>query len=488
MSVRNRIAWIALCLSALPFGLYTYNSGYGYDQLEYLIIGRSLVEGYALYDFVPSKSPGIYLLVASLFKAGLTLGHVELAAVISAVYLLLVAGTFVVAQRIWDVSTAAVAAVLVAACVWFMELNFLQPTGFVYLLGLLGYYACVRTHDTPRAPFGWFACGAAIAVGLQFKSVAAFYGVAAILLVLRRPVAGALRDAAALVLGAAVPSVLALLCVWAAGHVHDYWEWTLYFPLFKYPASTVYLPKLYTKLLFFAVIFSAATLGSLLPRYRRAIWGDFATRAAFVFGAVSLLALLKTQSSHYCFPGAAFLCLFSARVAVRAFSGTAASKHALLLVTGGVAALALMLVSAWLYRPQALARLTTIRAFDEERAFVDYVQRHSAPARPVLVVDNGVLAYWVSHRYPNLPLLHTDVQTTYYLQVHRDALLAALRDPRLQLVEFNPEGPAFDDPNFLETSVLRDQIARFRGDLERNFRRDPSSPAGYTFWIRSPRP
>jgi hypothetical protein len=56
------------------------------------------------------------------------------------------------------------------------------------------------------------------------------------------------------------------------------------------------------------------------------------------------------------------------------------------------------------------------------------------------------------------------------------------------LVEFNPEGPAFDDPNFLETSVLRDQIARFRGDLERNFRRDPSSPAGYTFWIRSPRP
>ncbi|WP_332369467.1 hypothetical protein [Spirosoma telluris] len=44
------------------FFLFAYNSGYGYDAYEYLIIARTLNEGYNLYDFIPSKS---YLLYSS---------------------------------------------------------------------------------------------------------------------------------------------------------------------------------------------------------------------------------------------------------------------------------------------------------------------------------------------------------------------------------------------------------------------------------------
>ncbi|WP_232325933.1 hypothetical protein [Spirosoma montaniterrae] len=44
------------------FFLFSYNSGYGYDAYEYLIIARTLDQGYQLYDFIPSKS---YLLYSS---------------------------------------------------------------------------------------------------------------------------------------------------------------------------------------------------------------------------------------------------------------------------------------------------------------------------------------------------------------------------------------------------------------------------------------
>ncbi len=58
----------------------------------------------------------------------------------------------------------------------FMELNFLQPTGFVYLSGLLAFAAVTTPNaDDRRGP--WLAAGLWLGAGMAFKSVAAFHGV-----------------------------------------------------------------------------------------------------------------------------------------------------------------------------------------------------------------------------------------------------------------------------------------------------------------------
>ena len=41
-------------LSTALFGLFSYNSTYGYDQVEYLMIGRGMVDGHPLFAFAPS--------------------------------------------------------------------------------------------------------------------------------------------------------------------------------------------------------------------------------------------------------------------------------------------------------------------------------------------------------------------------------------------------------------------------------------------------
>jgi hypothetical protein len=474
-----------LTLTSIPFGLYAHNSGYGYDQLEYLIIGRSLVDGYRFYDLIPSKSPGIYLLVAAFLNVGWLQTHAQLAVLIAAIYVLLIVCSFVFAQRLWSVREATAGAGLVGLCAWFMELNFLQPTAFVYLFGLAACGFCIRAVNG-HARRNWFLCGAMVAFGMQFKTVAAFYGVAAGALLLKRHWRDDwLRHGAAFASGVLVPSAAVAAWFAATGRGRDFWEWTVYFPLFKYPANTWFLSKLYTKLLIFDVVFACAIAAAMHPRIRRAVWGDFRTLAVFVFGAVSLLALTKTQASHYCFPGAAFLSLFSARVGALV-AERAPERSPRSASTGFViAAVGLAVASAFAYRPQAFARLATVRRFQEETSIARYVAQSSLRADHVIAFSNPTWLYWIAHRYPNTRLIHTDVQNTYFVAGHPDALVRALDDPTLRLVEFNPLAQEFADPEFSKVAAARAEMQRFKSRLEQRFRPDPTSPVGYHFWVRN---
>ena len=61
VTVRRRLVILTgLCFLISLFYLFTYNSGYGYDGLEYLVIARAISRGAQLYSFMPSKSPGVY--------------------------------------------------------------------------------------------------------------------------------------------------------------------------------------------------------------------------------------------------------------------------------------------------------------------------------------------------------------------------------------------------------------------------------------------
>jgi len=333
---QHRLILVLTLLSTLPFALFAYNSGFGYDALEYLIIGRSLHDGYSLYDIIPSKSPGIYLFVDALTGLGIDFGHVQLAATISTIYAATILCTFLAVKPYAGPRAAVLTSVLTGMCAWFMEINFLQPTSFVYLFGLGGYVQCLRALEPGGRARNWFCCGFWIAIAIQFKSVAAFYGVGALGALLLWSERNRLPSMVALASGALVPTIAIALYFAASGRGADYLQWTFFFPLFEYPANTAFLAKLYTKLLFFLVLFVASTLGSLLPATRRELWRSNPIRVAWLFGALSLFALLKSQASHYFYPAATFLSIATASGLSLVLNRSSERRRWQLLVSGAV--------------------------------------------------------------------------------------------------------------------------------------------------------
>jgi len=475
---------VVALLSTLPFGVVAYNSGYGYDALEYLIIGRSLHDGFALYDFVPSKSPGIYLLVAGLMGLGLDLSHGQLAATIAAIYAATVIATFKAVKKVADAGTAAFACALVGLCAWFMELVFLQPTAFIYLFGLAGYVQCVRALDA-RGRFGaWFWCGFWIAIAMEFKTVAAFYGAAALLaLLFYYEGKGRFLAIASLAAGALVPTLAVFLFFFATSRGEAYVQWTFLFPLLEYPANTDYIAKLYTKLLFFVVLFVVAILYSLRPSVRGSVWQSNAMRVAFLFGALSLAALLKTQASHYFYPAAAFLSIVTARVLSFALEQVT-EKQMWRVLLAAIATSGMLGASVLLYQPTAVARLVSLRNYADEELLREYVARHVQQSQRIIALRNSTLVYWLTHRYPNIPLINMDVQSTRYLAINRGLLRAAHEDPSLACVEISPDNLALEDPRLLQSPPAREQMNELERGVERGFVMTPRPPPGYVFWCR----
>ena len=90
--------------------------------------------------------------------------------------------------------------------------------------------------------------------------------------------------------------------------------------------------------------------------------------------------------------------------------------------------------------------------------------------------------YWISERYPNWPVLNTDVQTTYFVERHSADLLLALDDPRLTLVEFDPGVSTFADPDFLNRLTSRSFLRAFQCRLEARFTRHDQLIRSLILW------
>jgi hypothetical protein len=56
--------------AAGSFALCAYNSGYGYDALENLLLAQSLTQGGRFYDLIPSRPCGLYFLLYALAQWG----------------------------------------------------------------------------------------------------------------------------------------------------------------------------------------------------------------------------------------------------------------------------------------------------------------------------------------------------------------------------------------------------------------------------------
>jgi hypothetical protein len=201
-------------------------------------------------------------------------------------------------------------------------------------------------------------------------------------------------------------------------------------------------------------------------------------------GACSLIALLKTQASHYTYPSAGFLMLFSVIVLRHCLVlGRPVRIAPKKLAIAALAVCTLFPISAVLYRPDVVKRVTTLSDWSEEEVQREFVQARVAPDEKVLfVTQRKCRLYWFSKRRPAMKSVGISVQTTYYLLKHPEMLLDALDDPDLTLVEFNSENLDFEDIFFLDHEENRQLIDAFHEKLAQRF--EPAYPNdwNYHFW------
>ncbi len=473
-------------MATVLFGLFSYNSGYGYDALEYLVIGRSLLDGYRLYDFIPSKSWGLYALIAAFQRTGIPEGHLASTVLVTLIFLAVVALAFGMTRRTHDSPTALAAASLVALCAPFMEMNYLEPEGLVAACGLAAWWCAWRGVQAGNGRL-LFLAGLWTGIGMAFKSVAGFYFPALVLFAAfwRPPSlsAGASR-VGWLALGVALALALPAAYFAATGRLAAHVEWTYAFPLLHRPADLAWLPKLLTKLLWFNLLVTAALIVSVLRGIRNRVYAHPANTLALLMGLCALGALLRQQASHYVFPAAVFLCIFSAATFRSAIPEGTSSKAWKGAVVAAVLVLALMAGSLLLYNPRAIQRIVTLRDFSDEARLGDRIRQRVPDGGHALFFRKSTLLYWLSHTYPNIPLLKMDVQETYALRRQPGLLTDALDNPSLTLVECDPEWMGFQDPAFPRDAADREMIAAFLARLKERFVLSDSTVSPYVFWIR----
>jgi len=473
---------LAFVFITAAFYAYTYNSGYGYDACEYLVIGRALLNGFRISAFVLSKGWAMYVMTTAVL-ALIPPNHTWITVAITLLFVLGVAGTWWVGRKLFGTAVATLSALLVAACSFFMELNFLEPEIPVYLTGLFAVAALEFGRPTRAARLA--LAGLWLGIGFAFKSVALLYlaGVFAYFLfstkwlTLRERLRSALWIAFGFGFGIAVPA-----CYFAAtGQLRHHVEWSFLFPLLHYPANTFSLSKLYTKLLWFFVLLFGAGLLASTRGLRKALFADSRILLVLWMGGVSLLSLLKTQASHYVFPGAAFLSFFIAQT-LCCWRSLRMGPRTLPAWLPSAAAV-LMIASAWLYSPAVFARFLHMRDFSGEGRLAARIQALAVPGDHVLFLQGGNFVYWLAGRYPTVPFTDTDAQPTYLLFRQPELLTEALDDPRLKLVEFDPQNLVFDDPSFLESEHHRNLLHRFSERLQERFTRlqDPGIPL--SLWV-----
>lgn len=482
------------------FFIFTYNSGYGYDALEYLVVGRSMAEGVPFYTYQPSKSPGIYYLVAWLHEAGIEFDHLSLSAFITTLYAGAIVATFAVARRWFTMRAAYVIALLTALAAPFMEMNFLQPTILFYVCGLAAFDALLRFEQSNSFP-ALFAAGIALGAGIAFKSAAAFYGLAAgfflILLRTRRQATFSWLCKCGVVLAAGAAGVIAALIAYYAiqGTAGAFLEWTFIFPFAHYPSSTTFLAKAYTKLLWVHLLIVGCIPLLFSRSIRAAVSHNPPAVLALMFGACAYLALMKTQASHYFFPGVPFLFMFAVSVYGRKLQEIQFSRRSLTLSALATALLmGTLAASVAFYRPDAAKRLISIKNFElEERPMREFVQSRVNPGDHVLITGGAIgstWTYWISHRYPPPPFVTNCVKTIWALRHRPHEVFGVLDDPKLALVQFEMkqlEQPVMEDvfgdlPE--DRAIMRDYLSHVRARFEPVL----GAPLQATFWQRQSPP
>lgn len=470
------------------FFLFTYNSGYGYDAYEYLIIARSLDQGYQLYDFIPTKSYLLYSSTAVLLRLLGGYNHVSVSALIT----LLAVGVLLStrrATRLFTERASLIAVALTAIGCFFMEMNFLEPESWIAIFGLSAF-ALVTSNNQPTA-WRWLAAGVLLGLAMCFKSVAAFYvaGFGAFIGLLWLtdhllfwPMVG---RGLLVLLGFAIPLLLSAGYFQATGRLDQHLEWTYVYPFGGYPSHTLFLIKFLVKLGWLLLLLLVSLVLVVQQPYRTAYRQTPALWLALILAAFASIALLKTQASHYFFPAAVFLSLHLGFLADQWLRNQPVRQNvSRRLVLGGSLAGLLVVGSLLLYRPDAAKRLVSIRDYSSEEQAGDYIRRLAGPKGNVLLIDNAMQLYYLSDRFPNVPFIQTEMQTTHYLKSHPATYGRALADTSLKLIIFGNRSNVIDDSTTVNQPANAYALRQLRTGLDTYFVPVRNSGFGLTYWVR----
>ncbi|MVM32810.1 hypothetical protein GO755_22405 [Spirosoma sp. HMF4905] len=472
------------------FFLFTYNSGYGYDAYEYLIIARTLNKGYDLYDFILSKS---YLLYSSTNVLLNVLGgynHLGVSALIT----LLATGVLISswrAARLFSERTAFLAVILTAACCFFMEMNFLEPESWVAIFGLNAFTLAVGNNG--KQNWRWLGAGILLGVAMCFKSVAAFYviGFGAFILLLwltdRLTFWPMVCRGMFVLAGFAMPLLISMLYFYATGRLETHLEWTYVYPFGGYPSHTLFLAKFLIKISWLLLLLLVSFVVAVQQPYRTIYQRTPALWLALLLASFACVTMLKTQASHYFFQAAVFFVLHLGFLAdqwlIHYEARHQTISYRLILLSGGTLGL-LLLVSVLLYRFDTIQRFLTIKDYQDEEAAGSFIREQAGPQGHVLLFDNAMPLYYLSDREPNVPFIFTEMQTTHYLESHPDTYGRALADTSLKFVIFGTRSSLIDDSTALTKPVNVHAIQQLRAGLQKHFVQvqDPRFPLPY--WRR----
>jgi hypothetical protein len=460
--VRNRtLIWVAPLLAALLALSYLVmlNSGLGYDSLFYLIMGEDWAKGIIPFSAAMEVKPLGIFLIARLIVAHLGVSPYAINLAVLFINCLLIATTVICCAPWLDRTERALVALLLLGLGFLTEMSFLltdQPTA---LFGILGFRLLMdRRAQGARSGLWNLATGAAWGVAFLFKAVAALYLAAAWLVLVviayrqprqeRRSWASLAATGLTLGVGFAIPFLP--VAGWAyQNHILGKMAlWSIWVPLFRYPANRLFLVPFLVK------------SGAFLVAWLAAIWywrtqtagkeaqpagkGDSTVQdrdtwltGLLIFGGLSLASLMKTQSSHYLIDALPFMAPFVIAVWVPALRNW---------TRGQVLWPALLAAVAAGAGGKLLARLHTPN-FESDRRLAADILKWTKPGEHALFINgvprSSVYAYWITGLRQPKSWSYLAIEPYSYgmSAYHQGSLVRSLEDSSTTLV-----GVALDQP------------------------------------------
>jgi hypothetical protein len=468
------------------FGLFSYNSGFGYDALEYLVIGRSLNDAYQIYDFIPSKSWLWYVFVQiGINILGGDYTHFQVTFLIVIEFIGIGISSYIVVNRLTkSTKTAFITALLSLISCFFMEINFLEPEAPIAILAIWSLYFLSKNKNSD-----WFIGGVLLGIAMTFKSIAMFYVAGAGLYLfyecffIKKSTFWQITKKGTLILvGFAVPLLLSILYFYQLNRLEQHIYWSYIYPFGSYPAHTLFLKKLIVKTFWFILLSIISICLAFNVKDKSKYWSNSTFMISLFFGIFSLTSLMKSQASHYFYPAAPFFSVVIAMVYAHYSKIYEQKLNRIYLAFTFLSVL--VLVITFITRREVIQRLLIIDDFAIEKTYESTINRNLKAGDKALLIDFGSLFYFHSYRYPNVPFINTEMQTSDYIKTHTDVYEKSLQDTTLKLVLFGFRDTVIDDSTKVNTPENKIAIDKLRQELNKNFTVETDSVLNIKLWHR----
>jgi hypothetical protein len=144
----------------------------------------------------------------------------------------------------------------------------------------------------------------------------------------------------------------------------------------------------------------------------------------------------------------------------------------------------LVLFITFITRPEVIQRLFQVDDFAIEKTYASTVNRNLKAKDKALFIDFGTLFYFHSHRYPNVPFINTEMQTSDYIKKHTDVYEKSLQDTSMKLVFFGFRNSVIDDSTKINTPENKIALDKLRSELIKNFTLETDSVLFIKLWHR----